>query len=660
MKKTLSVTLALFLICSALGIPAFAQSLFDYEILTETTAAILSYNGTSDRVVIPEVIDGYSITKITTKSESEAFSKTSLSAVRIPNSVVEINPKSLGYILENEELIKSKDFIIFADSSNAIAKDYILENNFKFASSNISDYQVILEPTVHYYDSKPKTHSPILVLDNVTLQKSDYTIEYKNNVNAGTATLIAKGTNTSVVSGSVTTTFQIKPQNISNLKPALSKNDFTYNAKSQKPKFVFKKTKLTFKEGTDYTLKLENNKNVGIAKVKITGKGNLTGSQTFKFNIRPQTINKFKYSSNTTSSYKLSWNKISGKITGYKIYKYSSSSKDYKLYKTLTGAKTLSYTVKAKPGTSDSYLIKAYKLVGDKYIFAKNSKHLKTTTLPEKVTTTPSKYIKKNEFKVKWEKVSSSGYYLQYSTVKSFKKDLTKINISGGSKTSYTIKKLPQNKTYYYRVRAYKVAGGKNYYGSFSVTKTNNYTNLFASYSTSYVYNPPRTTNLQLACKAINNTIIASGETFSFNDVVGERTEKKGYKEAPVFLNSKDLDNQLGGGICQVASTIFNTALYANLEIVTRHQHMQRVKYVGLGRDASIYWGHKDFEFKNNSNYDIKIKAYLSGGKVKIEFLTNGYSKADKVTLKVTQNGKDFKLERFVGGKVNYTAKSHY
>ena len=126
-----------------------------------------------------------------------------------------------------------------------------------------------------------------------------------------------------------------------------------------------------------------------------------------------------------------------------------------------------------------------------------------------------------------------------------------------------------------------------------------------------------RTTNLRLACQAINGTVLQPGETFSFNDVVGERTAEKGYQEGVIYISGSS-EPALGGGICQVASTIYYCAMYADLEIVHREPHMFFVTYVPGGLDATVYWGSVDFQFKNSTNYPLRIDAEVSGGKVNI------------------------------------------
>ena len=139
-----------------------------------------------------------------------------------------------------------------------------------------------------------------------------------------------------------------------------------------------------------------------------------------------------------------------------------------------------------------------------------------------------------------------------------------------------------------------------------------------AKYDSWHVDNASRTNNLNLACKAIDGTILNPGEEFSFNKIVGERTEAKGYLAATVYLDGGRSEAETGGGVCQVASTIYECVLYANLKVTERAPHMFEVTYVDPGQDATIYWGQLDFRFQNSTNYPIRVDASVSGGYVHI------------------------------------------
>jgi vancomycin resistance protein YoaR len=120
--------------------------------------------------------------------------------------------------------------------------------------------------------------------------------------------------------------------------------------------------------------------------------------------------------------------------------------------------------------------------------------------------------------------------------------------------------------------------------------------------------NKSRSKNIRLAASIIDGTIVAPGEVFSFNKVVGERTKARGFDEAGVYING-NIESELGGGICQVSSTLYNAVLLSDLEVVQRNNHSLTVNYVPLSRDAAVSWGSKDFKFRNNKDFYIYIHA---------------------------------------------------
>ena len=127
-----------------------------------------------------------------------------------------------------------------------------------------------------------------------------------------------------------------------------------------------------------------------------------------------------------------------------------------------------------------------------------------------------------------------------------------------------------------------------------------------------------RSTNIELATKSINGTVIMPGEIFSYNKTIGRTTLEKGYKEGTAYVGGKVVPD-VGGGICQVSSTLYNTALLANLEITERSNHLFETSYVSPSRDATVYWGSIDFKFKNTRTYPIKIVGTAKNGVVKID-----------------------------------------
>lgn len=143
---------------------------------------------------------------------------------------------------------------------------------------------------------------------------------------------------------------------------------------------------------------------------------------------------------------------------------------------------------------------------------------------------------------------------------------------------------------------------------------TEAFPDLLSEFSTRYAAsNKNRTTNLILAANKINGTVLMPGETFSYNKVVGERTIEAGYKEAPIYVEGR-VEDGLGGGICQITTTLYNAALFANLDIVERSNHQFVPSYVNASRDATVVYGAIDFKFKNNREYPIKITCSVSNG----------------------------------------------
>ena len=118
----------------------------------------------------------------------------------------------------------------------------------------------------------------------------------------------------------------------------------------------------------------------------------------------------------------------------------------------------------------------------------------------------------------------------------------------------------------------------------------------------------------------INEKVLAPGEVFSFNDTVGKRSTANGFYTAPEYANGQTVMG-IGGGTCQVSSTLYNAVLYADLSIVYRLNHMFTVNYCPIGQDATVSDSGVDFKFANNTDYPIKISAVTSGGKITVSIL---------------------------------------
>lgn len=138
--------------------------------------------------------------------------------------------------------------------------------------------------------------------------------------------------------------------------------------------------------------------------------------------------------------------------------------------------------------------------------------------------------------------------------------------------------------------------------------------NVLATFTTRYdASNTDRTTNLRIACQKLNEKVVLAGNTFSYNQTLGERTVAAGYKNGKVYENGEVVDG-IGGGICQISSTLYNAVLMANMKVTERRNHQFVTSYVPAGRDATVVYGLTDFKFKNTRTYAIKIKASVSNG----------------------------------------------
>lgn len=135
-----------------------------------------------------------------------------------------------------------------------------------------------------------------------------------------------------------------------------------------------------------------------------------------------------------------------------------------------------------------------------------------------------------------------------------------------------------------------------------------------ATFTTRYdVSDVDRTTNLQIACQKINGKVVLAGETFSYNKALGPRTVAAGYRNGKIYAGGEVVDG-IGGGICQISSTLYNTVLMSNLEIVERRNHQFVTSYLPAGRDATVVYGVTDFKFKNTRKYPVRIVASAKNG----------------------------------------------
>lgn len=206
----------------------------------------------------------------------------------------------------------------------------------------------------------------------------------------------------------------------------------------------------------------------------------------------------------------------------------------------------------------------------------------------------------------------------------------------------------------------FKEASTGTVYPALNKDANGDYPYRLSTYTTYYdVKNSTRTKNIDNAVSKLDNLLIPDGSTFSFNQTVGKRTVLAGYEEAKVVQGDEFVDG-LGGGICQVSSTVFQAALRANLNITVRACHSLEISYVPLGADATVQWNSQDFQFKNNSGTDIRMSITAENGTMTCSIYAKEDIDIGDVDIKVSKNGSEYVLTRTVNGEVNYTTYSKY
>ena len=144
-----------------------------------------------------------------------------------------------------------------------------------------------------------------------------------------------------------------------------------------------------------------------------------------------------------------------------------------------------------------------------------------------------------------------------------------------------------------------------------------------ASFSTKiYSSDTARQNNIQITCNTLNNTTVKNGSTFSFCNTVGPSTTSKGYQKADIFDNNGQKKKGLGGGNCQVSTTLYNAILNVpSIKVTERHEHSNNVPYVSKGKDAAVAYGSYDFKFVNNTGNDIKINTSASAKEISVSII---------------------------------------
>jgi len=420
------------------------------------------------------------------------------------------------------------------------------DKNVLYTDSNIGFSSVSLSATSYTYNGTARKPAVTVKLMGKTLKNgTDYTVSYSNHVNVGTAAVTIKGIGE--YTGQIRKSYKINPKSLSSAaKATLSSSSYTYDGKVKTPGVTVKDEKgNVLKKNTHYTLSYSSGrKNVGQYSVKVTFKGNYSGSKTLNFTIKPKNtsissvsslykgvkVNIKKYTTQTTG-YQIQYS-TSSKFTGAKtvnlkntvtskaITGLTANKKYYvrtRTYKTVSGknyysswssaksAKTSSYpTTISLSATSYTYNGKVRKpsvtvknngkKISSKYYkvtYSKGRKNpgtytvtvkfkkpysgtvKKTFTIKPKSTSISKLTAGKKKFTVKWKKYTTqtTGYQIQYSTDKNFKKNNKTVTVSKNKTTSKSISKLQAKKKYYVRIRTYKTVSGKKIYSSWSKAK---------------------------------------------------------------------------------------------------------------------------------------------------------------------------------------------
>lgn len=327
----------------------------------------------------------------------------------------------------------------------------------------ISDCQITLGSTSVTYNGAAQTPAITVKDGSRTLTSgTDYTVAYKDNINVGTAqvTVTGKGSYT----GTVTKEFTITNADIAGCTVSLNADSYVYNGTAKTPSVTVKDGTDTLKSGTDYTVTYANNTNAGTARVTVTGRGNYTGTVTKNFTIQ-KADQKFSYTKSYSKAYGSKAFTLNAKLkAGNGKLTYATSNKKVATVKngkvTVTGTGAATITVKAARTAN--------------YNAASVTVTIKAS--PAKQTLKSLKAVKGRKLTVTWKKdTRATGYQIQYSTDKNFKKGVKTATVSKYKTVSKTITKLTKGKRYYVRVRSYKSAkvSGKTQklYGAWSGAK---------------------------------------------------------------------------------------------------------------------------------------------------------------------------------------------
>ena len=346
-------------------------------------------------------------------------------------------------------------------------------------SSDISVCRILLNPESFQYNGKAQTPDVYLENGKISLEKdTDYTITYKNNINIGTGQVIITGIGN--YTGTITKEFTItgnqdtgitnpKTKELSNCQIAITPTSYTYDGTAKTPLVTVKDGTVTLKAGTDYNTEYRDNIKVGTGKAILRGMGNYKGTVTKTFTIQnaPQndsdsgSQNNSNNSSQTGSKNLTCAKTIYKKVYGNKPFSLGISLKDERGALTCTSSnkKVLTVTNKGKATIKGTGIAVITAKVGAVGKYSAESVRITVEVSPKKQIVKSLKTTKGKKLKVSWKKDrKATGYQVQYSMDKNFKKGTKTVKIAKNKTISKTISKLKTGKKYYVRVRSYKNA----------------------------------------------------------------------------------------------------------------------------------------------------------------------------------------------------------
>ncbi len=348
-----------------------------------------------------------------------------------------------------------------------------VNKTFRILKATIESANVNLDASSYTYNGA--AICPVVSVTNgkQVLTQNDYDVTSVNNINAGTATMTIAGKGN--YSGNITKTFTINSKSISNATVTLDTKEYVYDGSAKSPKVTVKNDGTDLKEGTDYTVACQNNIKVGTATVTITGKRNYTGVITKNYTIKEKAKDD---SIVTKSSQNLTYTKTYNKISGAKPFSLNVKLKtgDGKITYTSADNKVVTVNNSGKVTIKGTGCTTITVKAASTAKYDAKSVNITIKVSPKQPSINSVKTASGKKLNLKWKKdTSATGYEIQYSTSKNFKKDVGTVQVKKSSTTTQTIKSLSAKKTYYVRIHAYKTVkvNGKStkLYSSWSEVK---------------------------------------------------------------------------------------------------------------------------------------------------------------------------------------------